>query len=136
MKSSRFKACTEFIADVNLRVKRGDRILRGFGNNLFQKISKLPGVLCGVLVVKKSGMAKTWTAFGFAKQDHLSSQVTELENLSYHCYDRRNSSRLSIANALATSSSYLITSAMKLDKCKKAGEFIELVLVFKNIFQF
>jgi hypothetical protein len=47
------------------------------------------------------------------------SQVTELENLSYHSYDRRNSSRLSIANALATSSSYLITSAMKLDKCKK-----------------
>ena len=52
--------------------------------------------------VKKTGW--TWTAFGFCKENHLSSKVIELENLSYHSYDYRSSSRLSIARALATSS--------------------------------
>jgi len=133
MKSSRFIAWNEYISDITLRTKRGDRVLGGFANNLFPKISRLPGVICGLIIVKRSGRAKTWTSFGFVKQDHSSSQVTELENVSYHSYDHRNYSRLSIAHASSTACSDLITSSMKVDICKSKGETIELVFFYNYI---
>lgn len=115
--------------DILARKKRGDRVVRGIKKKLFVNLPVLPGFLLAVAMVKMEG--NSWSAFGVCIDNCASSVVTELENLSYHSYDFRSSTRLSIAHALAVSCSDIITTRMTRELIKKRGEALHVVKKIK-----